>query len=55
MAGKATSVYVLIVEQATHQTVKQQKFFNKTPVNAWIETQYEEFPKPAYYYVTETY
>lgn len=55
MAGKATSVYVLIVEQATHKTVKTQKFFNKTPVKAWIESQLEEFPKPKYYYVTEIY
>lgn len=55
MAAKATSVYVSIVESATHKTVIHQKFFNSGAANKFVTEQQEKYPKPQYYVVKETY
>ena len=55
MAGKATSVYVSIVESITHKMIENKKFFNSGEANTWMKTMLENYPKPKYYMVKETY
>lgn len=55
MAGKAKSVYVSIVEQSSHKTVERRTCFNAKGAKEYISTITEKYPKPEFYYVTETY
>jgi hypothetical protein len=55
MAGKATSVYVQIVDSKTHKTVERKTFFVSSDANKYMKEQEEKYPKPAFYMVKETY
>jgi hypothetical protein len=57
MAGKATSVYLSVVDKKTHITSESRKFFKMAELNAYISTEEfkEKYPLDVYYIVKETY
>lgn len=55
MAGKATSVYLSIVRLEGHKTIIHKMFFNATEMNKWLKEHGDEYPKPEYYIVKESY
>lgn len=57
MAGKATSVYLSVVDKKTHITSESRKFFKMAELNAYIGTEEfkEKYPLDVYYIVKETY
>ena len=55
MAGTAKSVYVSIVKQSDHRTVQTKTCLNAKAAREFIESIKEKFPKPEYYYHTDTY
>ena len=57
MAGKATSVYLSVVNKKTHMTSESKKFFKMAELNAYIKTDEfkAKYPLDIYYIVKETY
>jgi hypothetical protein len=57
MAGKATSVYLSVVDKKTHMTTESKKFFKMAELNAYISTEEfkEKYPLDVYYLVKETF
>ena len=54
MAGKATSVYVTVVD-ANHKTVEHKKFFQMKEAYQFKIDNLAKYPKPQYQWITETY
>jgi hypothetical protein len=52
MAGKATSVYLSVVDKKTHMTTESKKFFKMAELNAYISTEEfkEKYPLDVYYF-----
>jgi hypothetical protein len=55
MAGKATSVYLSIVQLEDHKIVLNKMFLNATALNDWLKEHSDKYPKPEYYIVKESY
>lgn len=55
MAMPAKTLYISIVEQATHKTVEMKQCLNAKIGNEWLKTMAEKYPAPHYYIHKETY